>query len=877
MSNPWSQTKEEVLASLGVDAERGLGPAEVRDRLRRHGANRLQRERPLTFWGVFKEEVTEPMILLLLFVGVVYALWGGLRDAVTIFVIIILLVFTEIFTEYRAKKAVKALGKLSPPLAPVIRGGAAAEAATPDIVPGDLILLEVGVRVPGDGRVIESFGLQADESALTGESVPVDKDDEPVPAETPLAERRNMVHAGTVITRGRGRAVVTATGMATELGRITGLVLEAKEPKTPLQLAMKQLAGFLVWVAVLFSAVIPAIGLLQGKGLRNMILTGLSMAFATIPEELPIVITMVLGVGALALSKRHVLVRRLKAAETLGAVTAIVTDKTGTLTENRMRLERLVPASSGGNGGARGGTLSPGEAEILEIGRLAANVKRRPTGETAGDPMDVALVEAAEKAGAGLRPRFSSCRLRKEFSFDNRRKVMSAVFETNGRGLVLVKGAPEALAAASTRTAAPGGDRPKTAEDDAAILRSVDEMTARGMRVLAFGRKDVEAPDAVSQDEAEKDLVFVGLAGFADPVRPGVAEAVKTITGAGIRVLVVSGDHPRTVESVAAEAGIPYHGKPVTGAELEAMTPDEFGRTVREASLFARTTAEQKLEIVKRLREAGAVVAATGDGINDAPALKSADIGIAMGETGTEVAREAANMVLTDDSFISIADGVREGRKIFDNLTKGITYYLCVKVALILSFLVALVLSIPFPFAPIQIILLELFMDLAASATFVAEPAERGIMERRPRDPAKRFVGRAMLAKIAVGSISLASAVVTNYLIFYKTGWGVTHSRTVAFATWLIGHVYLALTMRSDRQSLGSLGLFSNRAMTAWAGAAAGTLVFVTSVPQARAALKLSGMGFRSWLLALAVPFATIFWRELFKRDHQAGQSKSAD
>jgi Ca2+-transporting ATPase len=865
MNTAWSQTKEQVLAALKSNARTGLTRDEAGDRLRRFGPNRLQKERTVTFWGVFKEEVTEPMILLLLVVGIVYALWGELRDAVTILVIILLLVLTEISTEYRAKRAIAALRRLSPPLAPVVRGGVLLEVPGFEIVQGDIILLESGVRVPADARLIDSYGLQADESALTGESVPVDKEDRPVAPETPLADRINMVFAGTTITRGRGRAVVTAGGMETELGRITGLVLEAKEPKTPLQLAMKQLAGLLVGVAVFFSVIIPCIGLLQGKPFKDMILTGLSMAFATIPEELPIVITMVLGVGALALSRRHVLVRRLRAAETLGAVTAIVADKTGTLTENRMSLGRLVADAPEKVFGT--GPLSTNEVFLLEAGVLTSNVKRSVSGGYAGDPMEVALWEAAEKAGLTSGRLHDGYRLRKEYSFDNRRKMMSAAFETGpgGGGVVFAKGAPEAVLAASSRISVGGAESPKSPANEAAWLAEADRMAAEGMRVIAFASKQVKEPGRLSQEEAECELAFAGLAGFLDPVRSGVPEAVQAITEAGIRTIVVSGDHPFTVKRVAAEAGIPNSLEPVTGAELERMTEEDFKDTVRRAPLFARTTAEQKLKIVAHLHEMGEVVAVTGDGINDAPALRSADIGIAMGETGTEVAREAATMVLTDDSFISIADGVREGRKIFDNLTKGITYYLCVKVALVLTFLAALILSKPFPFAPIQIILLELFMDLAASATFVAEPIERGVMTRRPRNPKEPFVNRLMLRKIARGSLCLAGAVVINYLYASASGQSIQQAQTLAFATWLVGHVFLALAMRSEQEPLWRLGLLSNMTMIAWGVASLGTLVVVTTVPQAREALKLTSMDLRTWLLALGVPFVAVFWMELFK------------
>ena len=858
----WSKTREEALMQLGADAQRGLTQDEASRRLKRFGLNQLAKQRTITFWGVFKEEVREPMILLLLVVGVVYGVWGEARDAITIFLVVAALVFTEIFTEYRAKKAVAALRKLTPSVVPVMRDGAYMEIPTIEVVVGDLLVLEIGTRVPADARVIHAFGLEADESPLTGESVPVAKQDGVLRADTVLAERSNMVFAGTTITRGRGTALVTATGMETELGKITGLVLEAKEPKTPLQLAMKQLAGLLVWVAVGFSVLIPGIGILQGKPLKDMILTGLSLSFATIPEELPIVITMVLGVGALALSRSHVLIRRLRAAETLGGVTVVVTDKTGTLTENKMTLARIATDSTPKPFDK--GALLPADLLLLKIGALASGVKRGKSGEYVGDPLEVALLRAAEDSGMTPEGMQKELQRQREFSFDNQRKLMSSVYRASAGYRVFVKGAPEAVLEHSSRIARNGQVKPKTPSDDEGIHRQVADLAREAMRVIALAYK--ETPDeALTQEQAESDLIFAGLVGLHDPPRPGVADAVRLVTEAGIRIIVVSGDHPLTVERIALEVGIPDHNLLVDGADLARMDEEQLRNATAKATLFARISAEQKLRIVSALHERGEVVAVTGDGINDAPALKSADIGIAMGETGTEVAREAANMILTDDSFNSIAAGVREGRKIFDNLKKGITYYLSVKVALVVSFIAALILSIPFPFAPIQIILLELFMDLAASATFVAEPIEQDAMTRPPRSPKEKFVNRAMLGRVAASSLSLAAAVTINYLVAFYGGRSIVEAQTIAFATWLIGHIYLALTMRSERQTLLAIGPFANRVMLVWGAAAIAFLVIVTSIPEVRLAVKVSALDWLGWLMALGVPFVTVFWMELWK------------
>jgi len=863
MNEPWSESPEAVLQSLNADSRTGLTQHEAKKRLTQFGPNRLTIERKISFWGVFREEITEPMILLLLFVGVIYSIWGEARDAITIFVIITLLVFVEIFTEYRAKRGVAALRKYSQPTVALLRDELYQNTPTTDVVKGDIALLEVGEIVPADVRIISSFGLQANESALTGESVPVAKYEKVLPRDTVLAERNNMVFAGTTITRGRGTGVVTATGMATELGRITGLVIEAKEPRTGLQQAMKQLAGLLVWVAVSFSVVIPLVGIVQGKPWRDMILTGLSLSFAVIPEELPIIITMVLGVGALALSRKNVLIRRLSTAETLGDVTTIVTDKTGTITENKMALTRI--SADGTSKSFSGETVSSADLLLLRIGLLTSCSRITAGSCSSDDPMEVALIEAAKTAGTIPEELLSKFTLQTEFSFDNERKMMSAVFRQNGESIVYAKGAPEVILAKSSKILHGHSELKKADKDIRAIKNTIESMANEAMRVIAFAYKNIDDGADMSQAEAEENLVFVGLAGLVDPLRPGVVEAFKTTREAGIRTIIVSGDYPLTVQKVATQVGIDSGDSLITGGELDRMDNRELKDKLRDVSLFARTTPEQKLRIVRLLQESREIVGVTGDGINDAPALKSANVGIAMGETGTEVAREAAGMVLADDSFSSITAGVREGRKIFDNLKKGVAYYLSVKVALVLTFIVPLLLNIPFPFSPIQIILLELFMDLAASTTFVVEPMEPGTMQRPPRDQKEKFINRSMLINISLGSICLAAAVLVNYLSVWFLGWGAIQAQTLALATWLIGHIFLATTMRSHREPIWKIGFFSNKAMLIWAATALTFLVLITNLSIAQAPLKLTTLNASGWLLAFLVPFITVFLFEIKK------------
>ncbi len=859
----------QVLRSLETDPEKGLASSQAARMLAKYGPNRLVEPRTVTFLDIFWEEVREPMILLLLVVAVVYSIWGKFGDFLTIVFVVIALVFAEVYNEYRAKHAIAALKQLSSPMAPVIRDGQPQEVRTEDLVPGDILMLRVGERIQADGRLIEAFGLQVDESALTGESVPVSKNANTTSTrETPLAERVNEVFAGTVVTRGKGRAVVTATGMSTELGRITGLVREAKEPKTPLQLAMRELAGWLVYVAVFFSVAIPLIGFFEGRPLRTMVLTGLSLAFATIPEELPIIITMVLGLGALQLSRQHALVKRLRAAETLGNVTVIATDKTGTLTENQMVLSRIATDSRVVEFGKD--PLTPLDRRLLEVGVLVNDsILEKEDGQASfiGDPMEVALNRAFIESGERPQEMRQRFHLRNEFSFDTELKLMSAVFESNGAFYVYVKGAPEAVLSrsASYLTESESGVVQMTPEKLRDELEKVDAFAGEGLRVLAFAYKEIAKGEHLAREQAESDLRFVGIAGFLDPPRADAAQAIRTTQDAGIRVLMLTGDYPLTARAVAKSVGIVADGTVVTSREIDRMSDEELQKTVQSTAVFARINPEDKLRIVRALKRNRQVVAVTGDGINDAPALREADIGIAMGETGTDVAREAADMVLTDDNFSTIAFAVRSGRRMYDNLRKGVRYYLAVKLGLISIFLLPILLGIPLPFAPIQIIVLELFMDLGASAAFVAERGEKDLMSRPPRDPNQRFMDRPMLQTLILGAISLFLAVSTVYLVTNFTTGNTPVAQSAAFAAWMFGHIFLAFNMRSDRQPLSSLGLFSNRPMDVWAIGAIGLLVFAITTPLLHPALKLTYLNASQWVFAIGTAFIFTFWMETRK------------
>jgi P-type Ca2+ transporter type 2C len=862
MSQSHSKDPQELVRSLGVNPERGLTDQEAAARLDKYGKNNLVEAREIRFLGILREEITEPMILLLIAVGVLYSILGSLTDALTIIVIIIILVLAEVWNEYRAKRSVSSLRQLAPPTALVLRNGQPKEVETAFLVPGDILVLKVGQRVPADARLLEAYGLEVDESSLTGESFPAAKDAAAVlPTETRVTDQTNMVFSGTVITRGRAKAVITATGVNSELGRVAGITKAAKEPKTALQLAMKQLSKTLVWVALFFAILIPVLSYVRGlqPSPAEAVLYGLSLAFVVIPEELPIIITMVLGVGSYALSKKGAIVKRLRAAETLGTVTVIATDKTGTITENKMRVEHFYF-----DGAVRSsGEFKENEKAALKTAFLASDAIRdqEPTAML-GNPMAQAILERLKHDSVDTQSLSKGWVLKDELSFDVTRKLATYIYQVDNSQIALSSGAPEKILENSGRILLGGEETPLNDSIRVDVFSTIAQMAHTGERLLAFGYHRLLSDS--DKESVEKDLVFVGIVGFIDPPRKEVRGAIRTCQEAGIKVIMITGDHPETAKAIASQVGI-NSSRVLTGSEIARMSDGDLKEALKHTFVFARATPEDKLRLVRLLKENGEVVAVTGDGINDAPALKEAHIGIAMGIRGTDVAKEAAAMILTDDNFATIETAVKEGRKLFGNLRKGVRYYLACKVALVSIFLVPIILGIPLPFAPIQIIVLELFMDLAASATFVAEPEESGSMQKPPIDPKEKFLNKPMLRTLFLGALSLFVAVTATFLLAWYTSHNVNYARTIAFATWMFGHIFLALNFRSEHEPLIKEGLLSNKVMLLWALLVFITLIVATVLPPMQVALQITGLHPGDWLLVIGVSFAATFWMELEK------------
>jgi P-type Ca2+ transporter type 2C len=762
----------------------GLEPEEIAQR--RTAAVRAHEGNTSVVLGEIVESLAEPLQLLLLVVAVLSAVFGEIRDAIAIFSVIVLVSAVEATSEVRAKRALKALRELSAPHALVRRDGAAMAVPAGALVVGDVLLVEAGSVVAADARVVEADGLATDESRLTGEPVAAAKGPAAVDPDTPLAERSSVLHAGTAVVAGAGEGVVVALGDETEIGRLGRLVAQAKEPPTPLQRTMAELARAALLVAVAACVLVPLLGVLRGQHPRQMLLDGLTLAFATIPEELPILVTVLVALGGLRLAQQGILLRRLRAAEAVGAMTVLLADKTGTLTENRLVIERID-----GN-----------REHVLAVATAAHGAA------AAQDPVDRALREAAAQP-------VSSARLAR-YPFDPVRRRESAVWPDPVGAWVAVKGAPEAVL-----------ERCAMAESErTSVLARVARLADAGLRVIAVAERRVPcAPgDAV---DAETELDFVGLAAFRDPLRPGVGDAVAELAHAGVRTIVVSGDHPETVAAAAREAGVRAPGVLHGGAPLDALDDDELARRLDGEAVIARATPEDKLRLVRLLQDRGEAVAVTGDGVNDAPALAAANVGIAMGARGTDLAREASDLVLVDDAYPTIVGAVEGGRALASQLRRAVAFYLGAKIALVAVIAMPLALGLPAPFQPVHIVILELFMDVGASVAFVSEPTAPGSMDRPPRDPASRFLDGTQLSAIALTAVALIVAVLPTFLIVHARS-GTDAAIAAAVAGWLIANVAIAWCLRARP----GLPLRRNLAFPAWAlvALAAACLLSLTQV-----------------------------------------------
>lgn len=806
----YDESAAKAVDALSTDAARGLSPQQVTEKRQQYGENKLRQKKQKTNFQRFLDQFKDVMILILLAAAVISFVVafheGELKaffEPLLIVLIVVLNAVIGVMQESKAEKALEALKNLSAPHARVIRDGTEQIIDAVELVPGDIIRLEAGDFIPADARLLESASLKSEESALTGESVPSEKSAQAVvAADAPLGDRSNMVFSGCSITYGTAAAVVTATGMDTEMGRIANLLDNEVDTATPLQQKLAQLGKYLGIIALVACGVVFIVGLANGIPVLEIFMTAVSLAVSAIPEGLPAIVTVVLSIGVQRMVKRNAIIRRLPAVETLGSASVICSDKTGTLTQNRMT---LVKAYTDGSAEPENITEKNSEAvrQLLLYGTLCSNGSVSfENGEEKhiGDPTETAIVMAAHKSGMPKEELFGRYPRLAEIPFDSDRKLMSSVHTINGQTIVIVKGAFDVMEKRCV-----SGDLKQAAKIN-------NEMSASALRVLAIGCKVIDSvPENPSAEELESGLTFLGLVGMIDPPRPEAAEAVKICRKAGIKPVMITGDHVITASAIAKELGILRDGdKAITGAELDRMNDSELDEQVADISVYARVSPENKIRIVKAWQRKGQVVSMTGDGVNDAPALKAADIGCAMGITGTDVAKGAADMTLTDDNFATIVDAVREGRGIYANIKKVVGFLLGTNIGEILTVFIAMLLWHKSPLLSMQLLWINLVTDSLPAIALGTEAVEADVMEQKPNPKdesifAHGFGLRIILQGVLFGTLSL---------IAFKVGENVTGllegGQTLAFMVLALSQIVQAFNMRSEH-SLFKIGFFTNR------------------------------------------------------------------
>lgn len=881
----------EVVDELDSNISSGLTEESVAARRAQVGPNELIETGGKSPWRILWEQVSSTMVLILIAAAVVSALLGKTTETVAISAIVLLFAILGFVQEYRAEQAMAALKKLAVPIVRARRNGSLVEVPAQELVPGDIFLLEAGSAVPADGRLVDSANLRVQESALTGESEPVEKQTAALPrADVPLGDRRNMVYMGTAVTYGRGVVVVTETGMKTELGHIAALIQEVAPEETPLQRQLDAVGKTLAIFGLAVAALVLVIGVLRGESIDEMFLTAVSVAVAVVPEGLPAVVTITLALGAQRMLRRRALIRKLPAVETLGSVTVICSDKTGTLTENRMTVTIIDVAGHylelAGTGQHPTPSLPAAQKEpdllskepatvglVLVAGALCNDASLQPDADTGrylavGDPTEGALLVAARQAG--IKPDLLQQQLPRsgELPFDSDRKRMTTVHrlpeqqETTqpAPGYVTLLRTLDAPYVAFSKGAVDGlldlttavweNDRIVPLDDRwrERIQLANDQMAQNGMRVLGLAMRSFQAEPAVA--ELERDLILIGLVGMIDPPRPEVKEAVRICRRAGMRPVMITGDHPLTARFIAYELGITDNGRVKTGRDIEGMSEAELDEAVGQVSVYARVTPEHKLRIVESLQRQGQVVAMTGDGVNDSPALKRSDIGIAMGITGTDVSKEAAEMVLLDDNFATIVAAVEEGRVIYDNVRRFVKFSIAGNVGKVFVMLLAPLLGINVALLPLQLLWLNLLTDGLLGLGLGVEPPERGTMQRPPRSPKASLLGEGLLGHVAwVGILIGLLALLIGGYYFHM---GSSAWQTMIFTTLAFMQVGQALASRSSEASLFALGLRSNMTLLIMALITLALQLLVIYVPFLDQFFEVTPLSARNLLVAVA-------------------------
>ncbi|TCW41994.1 Ca2+-transporting ATPase [Thermohydrogenium kirishiense] len=811
MKENWILDIDEISSNLKTDVNNGLSTEEAKKRLEKYGPNNLSEKKKRTVLSMLLDQFKDYMVIILIIASIVSLFLGEITDAVIILFIILLNAFLGMIQENNAEKSLESLKKLSAPVSRVLRDGKVIEIESQYLVPGDVVFLEAGNFVPADGRIIESANLKIDESALTGESIASEKIAGKLSDKNlNIGDRINMVYMGTIVTYGRGLFVVTETGMDTEMGKIAKMLDNEDKVKTPLQIKLEQLGKYLGTGALIICAIIFIIGVMEKRPVFDMFMTSVSLAVAAIPEGLPAIVTITLALGVQKMIKRNAIIRKLPAVETLGSANVICSDKTGTLTQNKMTVVKIYTDFE---------ELDlndhyDNKADfLLECSTLCTDAFIDDKGKSFGDPTEVAIVSAFEKNLSKKSDLENKYPRVAEIPFDSDRKMMTTIHKAHGNNYkVITKGAFDNVIERCKYILKDGKIENLTDDDKSKIKLENEKLGNNALRVLAISYKNTDdIPERLSSDDVEKDLIFIGLLGMIDPPREEVKDSVKICKMAGIKPVMITGDHKITAMAIAKELGILNKGDmAVTGRELEAMTDDELYKKVKDISVYARVSPEHKMRIVKAWQRNNAVVAMTGDGVNDAPALKQADIGAAMGITGTDVAKDSADMVLTDDNFATIVAAIEEGRTIYENIKKSIHYLLSCNIGEILVLLIATLAGMPMPLKPIHILWVNLVTDSLPALALGVEPADKDIMTKKPRPKNENIFADGLMFRIPIEGIMIGLVSFIAFLFGLREN--LTNARTMAFAVLTFSQLSQAMNARSNK-SIFKVGLFKNRYM----------------------------------------------------------------
>ena len=862
-TQPWHTLSSEQAFQQLESQPGGLSQTQAAARLLQYGPNELQAAHRVSPWEILLEQFKNVLILILLGATVISLFLGHGVESLVIAVIVLFAVGLGFVQEYRAERAIEALKQMAAPTATVLRDGVEAKIPARELTPGDVVILHTGDLVPADAHLIEAINLQTEEAALTGESLPVEKHVRPLEnPDLPIGDRKNMVYAGTAVTYGRGRALVTATAMQTEFGKIAQMLQEVETGKTPLQQNLDKVGAVLARAAFVVVALIVALGLLRGQPFIDMLIFGIALAVAVVPEALPAVVTISLAIGVQKMVKRHALIRRLPAVETLGSTSVICSDKTGTLTKDEMTVRRIFTAgqmfSVSGAGYAPEGEFStndgapaaptPAMRQLLMAGALASDTEmiQLPGGgwDIKGDPTEGALVVAAAKAGLQKTALDATQPRMHEVPFSSETKRMTTIHAADGGLAAYAKGAPEVILESCDRVLTADGEAPLDAAGRQQILAQAQTMASDALRVLGIAAKA-----DTSLESAERSMTFLGLVGMIDPPRPEAKAAIAVCAEAGIRPVMITGDHPVTAQAVARELGLLERGgRVVTGAELEEMTDGQLQHEVEAISVYARVSPAHKLRVVTAWQEHGHIVAMTGDGVNDAPSLKKADIGIAMGITGTDVTKEAAAMTLTDDNLASIVAAVEEGRGVFGNIKKYLMYLLSSNIGEIGLMAGSALLGLPLPLTAVQILYVNLATDGLPALALAVDPPEKGLMKRKPRDPRTGIFTRPVVTLMVLGGIW--STLINLGLFTWALGSGraLEEAMTMTFVSLVLIQFFKAYNFRSDRHSVLNKP-FENKWLNLAVGWELLLLVAIVYVPFLHEAFSTYALTLTDWLI----------------------------